>query len=67
MVPRDNVDNALSDLKARYEETDVHCGDCGYEDQGGTWQVSEVDREVRFRHVCPSCGAVQTRVLKLEN
>ncbi|PSP99576.1 hypothetical protein BRC94_06960 [Halobacteriales archaeon QS_5_70_17] len=52
-------------VRARYEETEKKCTDCGYVDQEGNW-VSETDgSRIVYRHTCPSCDAVREHTFEL--
>lgn len=55
---------ALDRLKAQYDR-DLRCRECGFVDTGGEWQAKTTGRRVDYRHLCPSCGAVETRTVKL--
>lgn len=43
-------------LRSHYEEGDLACPECGYEDTEGEWETTTGDT-VRYRHLCPSCGS----------
>lgn len=51
-------------LRSHYEEGDLACPECGYEDTEGEWETTTGDT-VRYRHLCPSCGSTQTRTLSV--
>lgn len=55
----------LDRLRSRYSAADLTCPDCGYEDEGGEWTAETAGNRIRYRHVCPSCGAIRTRTLRL--
>jgi predicted RNA-binding Zn-ribbon protein involved in translation (DUF1610 family) len=55
----------LDRLKSRYDR-DLRCRECGFEDVDGGWQARTTGERVSYRHVCPSCGAIETRTLKLK-
>ncbi len=54
----------LDRLKSRYDR-DLRCGECGYVDEEGEWQARTTGNRVDYRHLCPSCGAVERRTLRL--
>jgi predicted RNA-binding Zn-ribbon protein involved in translation (DUF1610 family) len=57
--------NPLESLRSRFDDADLVCSDCGYEDHDGSWtSVTSGDR-VLYRHVCPSCGSIRKRTLRL--
>ncbi len=56
---------ALDRLRARYDAEERICGKCGYDDDEGGWQVETTGSRVLYRHVCPSCGAIERRELRL--
>jgi predicted RNA-binding Zn-ribbon protein involved in translation (DUF1610 family) len=57
--------SALDRLKDRYDDEEVVCPECGYEDEPGSWQVETTGSRVYYRHLCPSCGSRRTRVIRL--
>lgn len=52
-------------LRSHYDEADLACPECGYEDTEGEWEATTTGDTVQYRHVCPSCGATQTRTLSV--
>lgn len=57
--------NPLERLGSRFDDVDLVCPDCGYEDDDGSWtSVTSGDR-ILYRHVCPSCGSIRKRTLRL--
>ncbi|WP_135304347.1 HVO_0649 family zinc finger protein [Haloarcula amylovorans] len=52
-------------LKHHYDETELVCPDCGYEDEEGSWSSETDGREIHYEHECPSCGAVREHTLSL--
>jgi rubredoxin len=54
----------LDRLKARYDR-DLRCRECGYVDEDGGWQARTSGGRISYRHVCPSCGTVEKRTLRL--
>ncbi len=56
---------ALDRLKARYDAEERTCRQCGYVDREGGWQVETTGSRVLYRHICPSCGAIDRRELRL--
>ncbi|GAA0235814.1 HVO_0649 family zinc finger protein [Haladaptatus pallidirubidus] len=56
--------SAFERLKSRYDETDLECPKCGFFDEDGEWTVKTDGALVEYRHLCPSCGKVQTHELE---
>ena len=54
---------ALDGLRSHFDDAAATCPKCGYEDDGG-WQASTTGDRVLYRHVCPSCGAIDRRTLR---
>lgn len=52
-------------VRARYDEN-LRCGECGYEDTDGEWRATTTGSRVDYTHLCPSCGAVDRRTLRLK-
>lgn len=50
-------------LRTRLQETDLECRQCGYECD--EWQATTSGGRVQYRLVCPVCGAIETRELRL--
>ncbi|AFK18345.2 hypothetical protein E6P09_06145 [Haloferax mediterranei ATCC 33500] len=57
---------ALDRLRERYSDADRTCSECGYVDTDGEWSAKTTGSRVLYRHVCPSCGAIETRTLSLK-
>lgn len=53
-------------LKLHFEETDLECPACGYEDEAGEWSAEAEGRVIHYRHECPRCGAEQDRTLTVD-
>jgi len=47
-------------------DDDLTCRKCGYEDDDGEWQSTTAGDRVQYRHVCPACGAIRVRELRLD-
>jgi predicted RNA-binding Zn-ribbon protein involved in translation (DUF1610 family) len=54
----------LDRLKTQYDR-EIRCRECGFVDDDGEWQARTTGDRVDYRHICPSCGAVETRRLEL--
>lgn len=54
---------AFERLRSHYEDVDLLCPECGYEDDEGSWTAKSAPHRILYRHVCPSCGAIRTRTL----
>jgi ribosomal protein L32 len=52
-------------LRSKYNTTDLECPDCGYHDEDGQWTSKTTGDRIHYRHVCPPCGAIRTRELRL--
>lgn len=57
---------ALDRLGKHFDDVDLVCPDCGYEDREGGWQAATAGLRIHYRHVCPSCGSIRTRELRLD-
>lgn len=57
--------SALDRLRSRYDTDDLTCPKCGYEDEDGAWGAETSGDRVRYRHVCPACGHIRKRTLRL--
>ncbi|SDM08043.1 hypothetical protein SAMN04487949_0767 [Halogranum gelatinilyticum] len=55
----------LDRLKTHYDDVDLTCPKCGYEDADGHWRVQTSGKEVHYQHLCPSCGASRRRTIRL--
>lgn len=55
---------ALDVYRARLREAPT-CPECGYTDDGGDWRTTYRERQLVYRHSCPRCAAVDTRVFRL--
>lgn len=56
---------AFETLRSHYEAAELTCPECGYEDEDGEWQARTTGCRVSYRHICPACGAVDTREMRL--
>jgi len=56
---------ALDEYRDRLREAPT-CPECGYTDEGGDWRTAYRERRLVYRHSCPRCAAVKTRVLRLD-
>jgi predicted RNA-binding Zn-ribbon protein involved in translation (DUF1610 family) len=57
--------SAFETLCWHYEASRLTCPACGHEDADGEWQARTTGNRVSYRHVCPACGAVDRRELRL--
>jgi ribosomal protein S27AE len=55
--------SALERLKHHYERTRSTCSACGYDDDEGGWTGVTDGATARYRHECPSCGAVEEQTV----
>ncbi|NHN60757.1 MULTISPECIES: HVO_0649 family zinc finger protein [Halorussus] len=51
-------------LRSRYEDEDLVCPKCGYDDADGRWLAATAGDRVQYRHLCPSCGYVRRRTFR---
>lgn len=66
-MAHDTTRSALEQLSEYYEETELVCPECGYEDETGHWR-SETDGDVvEYTHECPECGAVSEHTLSVHD
>ncbi|MXR41937.1 hypothetical protein GRX01_11390 [Halobaculum sp. WSA2] len=56
---------ALDAYRDRLREAPT-CPKCGYTDDGADWRTVYRERRLVYRHSCPRCAAVDTRVLRLD-
>ncbi|MFC7165583.1 HVO_0649 family zinc finger protein [Halospeciosus flavus] len=64
---RRSGNSAFDRLASHYDDVDLTCPACGYEDEDGRWQKKVRGKRVTFSHVCPSCGEVRTRTIDLNS
>ena len=57
--------SAFESLRSHYETEELTCPECGHEDEDGQWQAETTGCRISYRHMCPSCGAVDKRELRL--
>ncbi|WP_396613257.1 HVO_0649 family zinc finger protein [Haloferax sp. S1W] len=53
-------------LRDHYADVDRECSECGFVDEDGEWSARTTGSRIDYRHVCPSCGAIEVRTLKLK-
>lgn len=53
-------------LRAKFDASELECPACGYVDTDGGWRVTTSGSRVQYQFVCPTCDAVETRVMRLE-
>lgn len=53
-------------LRQKFDDSELECRDCGYLDVEGGWRVTTTGSRVQYQFVCPACGAVETRELRLQ-
>ena len=56
----------LDGLRSHFDDSEATCPECGYEDDDGGWKAVTTGDRVLYRHVCPSCGAISKRTLRLK-
>ncbi|THE66075.1 hypothetical protein D8Y22_03890 [Salinadaptatus halalkaliphilus] len=52
-------------LRQKFDDADLECRSCGYLDLEGGWRVTTSGSRVQYQFACPSCGAVETREVRL--
>jgi len=52
-------------LRSRFEDEDLVCPKCGYDDEDGKWLAATGGDRIQYRHLCPSCGYVRRRTFRL--
>ncbi|WP_128477025.1 HVO_0649 family zinc finger protein [Halorussus pelagicus] len=52
-------------LRSRFEDEDLVCPKCGYDDEDGKWLAETGGDRIQYRHLCPSCGYVRRRTFRL--
>ncbi|WP_411965517.1 HVO_0649 family zinc finger protein [Haloferax sp. YSMS24] len=57
---------ALDRLRERYTDVERVCSECGFDDEDGEWSAKTTGSSVFYRHICPSCGNIETRTLSLK-
>ncbi|WP_246998808.1 HVO_0649 family zinc finger protein [Halosolutus gelatinilyticus] len=53
-------------LRAKFDESNDRCGECGAVCDEGGWRVTAAGSRVRYQFVCPTCHAVEIKELRLE-
>jgi predicted RNA-binding Zn-ribbon protein involved in translation (DUF1610 family) len=66
-VKRNGGPTPFEYLRGHYDDTDLTCPACGYEDDGGRWRAGTSGATVLYRHDCPKCGAASTREIHLRD
>lgn len=41
-------------LRAKFDESEARCGECGYVVEDGGWRVTAAGSRVRYQFVCPT-------------
>lgn len=62
-----NGSSVIDRLNSRYEDVDVTCPECGYVDEDSKWTAETNGRRIDYRHLCPSCGNMRTRTVRLDD
>jgi len=55
--------SALERLTEYYDDTELVCSECGFEDEEGHWRSETDGGVVEYTHECPECGAVGEHTL----
>jgi predicted RNA-binding Zn-ribbon protein involved in translation (DUF1610 family) len=56
----------LERLRDHYDDEELVCPECGYEDEEGAWESETDGSVVEYYHECPSCGAVREHTIDLQ-
>ena len=52
-------------LRQKFENSELRCRECGYVNEDGGWRVTTSGSRVTYQHLCPTCGATDTREMRL--
>lgn len=66
MPTRDEGASPFERLTSHFEEVDMTCPECGYEDEDGEWLSKTDGSRVLYQHICPNCAKVRQRTFELE-
>jgi predicted RNA-binding Zn-ribbon protein involved in translation (DUF1610 family) len=58
--------SVIDRLNSQYENLDIKCPECGCVDEGASWRASTNGRRIDYRHLCPSCGNIRIRTVRLD-
>lgn len=68
MVPSSSIGRSVFEsIRARYEDSEKKCPECGYVDEEGNWTSETNGKQVVYHHVCPSCKSSREHTLTLGN
>lgn len=59
MPTRDGGANPFERLRSHFEDVEMACPECGYEDDEGEWLANTDGGRVVYQHICPKCGKVR--------
>lgn len=62
----DDGRSPMERLRTHYDNEELTCTECGYEDDGGAWESETNGSEVHYYHECPQCGAVREHSLSVD-
>jgi predicted RNA-binding Zn-ribbon protein involved in translation (DUF1610 family) len=65
-MSRDDTRSAFDQLRQYYDQSELVCPDCGFEDDEGSWEGETDGSQVHYFHECPSCGSVREHTVSLE-
>lgn len=63
--PRNGGLSPFERLRSRFEDEDLVCPKCGYDDDDGRWLAETGGSQIHYRHLCPSCGYIRRRTFHL--
>ena len=57
----------IETLRSRYDQLEDTCPWCENKYIEKSWQVMHMDAEIRFKHICSTCGAERQQVVSLSS
>jgi len=63
--PKNGGPSPFERLRSRFEEDDLVCPKCGYDDADGRWLAETGGDRIQYSHLCPSCGYSRRRTFRL--
>jgi predicted RNA-binding Zn-ribbon protein involved in translation (DUF1610 family) len=63
----DGSRSPLERLKRHYDQEELVCPECGFEDEEGAWEAEADGAQVLYRHTCPKCGAEREHELAVSD
>lgn len=66
MPTRDDGATPFERLRSHFEDDEMTCRECGYEDEDGEWLSKTDGSRVLYQHICPNCGKVRQESYSLD-